>query len=256
MNREELIDKIIRGEKLSEAEALTWADIKDDPSVKEELSLMQQLDHPLKIVNRKLLKDQLKGIETTIGEEQRQTTQKPIVKHTEIQNPQNKISRLPTWLYAAAGLLLLAAVTFLMRPQNQVDYFASHYEAYPSIVNPILKGTDNSSDKINQGYIAYQNKDYQRALTLFELATSSNDTIKFYQAISLIETKKPQQAIALLKDLQNRDNRFQQEAAWYKALCQLKIGNREAAISGLSKIEVKHDHPFNSEAVVLLRLLK
>lgn len=255
MNQEDLIDKIIRGEKLSEVEAKTWAKIKDDPSVKEELSLLTQMDVPLKITNRKILKNQLKEIESSTSQEKGEVSTKQVLHPTEALTPDTKIRRLPKWLYAAAGFLLLAAASFLMRPQNQVDYFANHYEVYPSIVNPILKGTDNSTEN-SQAYIAYQNKDYQKALTLFELVTPINDTTRFYKAISLIETNKYQQAISILDDLQTRNNRFQQEASWYEALCQLKADNREAAVSKLNEIKSIQNHPFASEAAELLTQLE
>lgn len=257
MNKDDLIDKIARGDKLSAAEQKLWNEIKDEPEVIEKLEFLKELEAPLRVENRNQLKDQLIHIESKIDNTKvvQLEPDQNLIEPT-LQNNQSKVFNIK-WLYAAAGILLLGAVTYLMFPkQTAQNYFVNYYETYPSIVHPIVKGNNEAEKKSEQGFVAYQNEQYQSAIELFELSPKSNDTIQFYKAISHIELNQLDEAKTILEEMKQRENRFKNEASWYEALCLVKEGNTIKAGLILSNIAYTKDHPYASEAEDLFNKIK
>lgn len=257
MNTEDLIDKVVHNIALSEEEQHLWDKIKNQPEVVEQLDFINNLETPLRIENRKQLKDQFIKIESTIDNTK-------IVKlepeqNLKNSNPSNETKKVFNikYLFAAAAILLIGAVTFLMLPKpTPENYFANYYEPYPSIVNPILKGESDSENLQDRAFTAYQNKNYESALSLFSSIQEPSDTIQFYKAISHLELNQLTESKVILEDMKLRENRFQNEAAWYEALSLLKEGNTLKAGLILSNIAYTKDHPYAAEAEVLFNKIK
>jgi len=101
---------------------------------------------------------------------------------------------------------------------------------------------------------------YKKADVLFEELIGYNSTdvnALFYSALCNYYTGKPSVAIERLNQvLKCKNNVFQQEAEWYRALSYAKLGENQQAISLLIKINEKKGFYANDAAEMLMELKK
>jgi tetratricopeptide (TPR) repeat protein len=109
------------------------------------------------------------------------------------------------WIVYAAAACVLVAVTLIFTfrsssPQQLADeYIAQHY-AYLSQTMNI------SSDSLQQGIAAYNNKDYDRALQLFKKVYQSNPAnskAKKYTGLVYLRTQQYDKALQQFEELAN-----------------------------------------------------
>lgn len=240
MNKEELIDKLIRGEAFTTAEQLSYDTfVESDPDFVESIALIKELEQPLRVENRKQLKDLL--IET----------------ESEIETPESKIFPLRKLMVMAASFVAIIAFSFLFKTSLQSDDLTEEfYSPYPSIVNPLIKGEIDDREVEDKAFTLYQQLEYQQAQLLFGEIVEPSDTIRFYKAITQIETQNLIAARAEFSALGNAQGRFAEEAKWYEIIVLLKMGEKNRAKEKLNiLIEDNPEHVYYEEATLLLKEL-
>jgi Flp pilus assembly protein TadD, contains TPR repeats len=106
----------------------------------------------------------------------------------------------------------------------------------------------------------YNNKEYKRALPLFEkllLSDSTNARLRLGAGICHLELQQLDAArTQFLSIIEAKDFRLQHQANWYMALTYLKTGNVEAAQKYLNPIVVNSKADHHEEAMELMERLK
>ena len=127
-----------------------------------------------------------------------------------------KVFLFKPWLFAAAASFVLLMGTWFVFQNNQplYDDFA-HEEAHF-----VSRDGENADLKIAQDL--FNNKEYSKAVSVFEKLGRDNQEVNYFYAISLIEIENYSKAEAILTDLQNGNSVYKEKAAWYKALSALK----------------------------------
>ena len=245
MNQEYIIDKILRNQALSEVELTWWTENKDNNDVEEDFQFLTEMKNPLSVENKKLLKSQLKSFEKSSN---------PIV--VQQRSNEGKIFNLRPWIALVATLLVLIVSVFVLRNNRSANHFNEYFEPYPSIVNPIVKGSQESGTKLDQVMESYQNDNYQFVIDEMASITPSNDTLSFYYANALMSMHRSEEALSIFIDLQKIENRFSKEAGWYEALSQLKLDRIQEVKIKLDGIAQDEEHPYYKEAQNLLRDIK
>ncbi|MDH3652190.1 MAG: hypothetical protein OEQ53_21055, partial [Saprospiraceae bacterium] len=233
MNREEILDRILRNITLTEQQQVWWEKHRTDKEIQDELAFLREMEEPLRIENRTLLKSQLKEIEGS-QRDQLSAPGKRSAKEIGFRN----------WLSIAAAVALLLVAGILIFRNQEPDHFASHFDPYPSIINPVLKGGQNSNELTARAMQAYQNQKYEDALNHLEEMMTQNDTLLFYKANMLLSLERFPEALPILQKLTGHQNRFVQESAWYEALTLLGLKRKDEVVSLLKEIIQDTEHPY------------
>ena len=146
------------------------------------------------------------------------------------------------FVYAAAGIALMAAITFLLfslpggGDSGSEALFAKYYEPYPT-QGEYRSDIDSSPE--NEAMRYYASGNYSAAAEILETLVKEhpeNDLPRFYLAISLIEMEKYEPAEKHFRLLSNEEGMFSGQSAWYLALLQMKTGDEVAAGTTLERI--------------------
>lgn len=137
------------------------------------------------------------------------------------------------WLSVAAAVLLLATASWLFFRKGSSPsgptLFTENFTAYTNIIAPNRRG-ENDESRLSLAFLAYDNKQYKKAITDFEVL--KNDTLKseltFYIGVSYLAMDEIEKGIITLKD-ETVDNKFAMEKQWYLALAYLKKNDIGAA---------------------------
>ncbi|MGC6431969.1 MAG: hypothetical protein ACON5F_13065 [Jejuia sp.] len=205
MKSEKLIAKYVKGELTSEEQKEFDNLINTNPDFKLEVEEYRDIHQAFKIKESEDLKGYLKSIDET---------EKP--------PKTNKYGKLIAFLTAAC--LIIGAFFFLDRTPSPDEMYASHFEVYPNVLQPIVRGeTATSSD----AFRAYENKNYNDAEVAFQnlLKTNKDVNLEFYYAMTLLNQNKFDQAKAILYNLKSKQQDFLAETYWYSALVAIKQNN-------------------------------
>ncbi len=209
MDKEELINGYFEGSlsphQLEEVERL----LKTDSEFASELDFQKELQVSLKKEERQ----EMKAMFSDIADK----------------NPEGgtKVFQLRPWLAAASIALLLGLGSWFFlfnNPDlNTNELYAANFKPYENVIHPIERG-NQLEDLKTRAFIAYENEEYPKALTLFqELQSKQNDAyIDFYSAMVLMQLNKQEEAIPLLEGYMEREGELQDRASWYLALAYLK----------------------------------
>jgi predicted nucleic acid-binding Zn-ribbon protein len=140
----------------------------------------------------------------------------------------------------AASLLVLvvAANQYLFHPSTPMMMAENLLES-TNITHPgVLKGV-GMSDESNRviAIQAYDKKDYQTALSFFELLKDKTVEDNFFEAISQLHTGKYALAIEKLTEVQNSTGAYDQETKWLIGISHVLNGQHQDAINVLSTIQ-------------------
>lgn len=236
--RDVVLDKLIVGQSLNQEETDYYNQQKDNSDFQFDLQLLKDLHGPLAIENKSLLKAQL------------------IEKEQHIQKAKRPIRLMPA-LAIAASFVALIAVSFLFWPaQSNSELFSKHYDVYPSIINPIVKGEQTATSKLEKAMLEYQQANFQTASDELKSINIQSDTVLFYLAMSQIEMNQLAAAQQNLELIDKQTSRFYKESQWYSALLFLRQDQIEKAKSQLQSIVNSEEHPYALEAARLIREMK
>jgi tetratricopeptide (TPR) repeat protein len=137
-----------------------------------------------------------------------------------------KGSRNIIFKIAAVLTVFITGYYFLFYSGNNFD---SYLEEYPNVHFPITRSeTENDMYK---AFSAYEKKDYELAIEKFDnlLLKETTPEIKFYKAMALLNIDKKEQALSILKELQNIDFDYSQETLWYLSITHLLLNEKDSA---------------------------
>jgi tetratricopeptide (TPR) repeat protein len=106
----------------------------------------------------------------------------------------------------------------------------------------------------------YQQKDFPAAIDLFNEVIANDPTnaaVRFYIAISYIETNQVDKAIINLEEIiNNGKNLYIEHAQWYLGLCLLKINQTDQAIELFRNMAYDTNNYYRNDASRLLNQIK
>lgn len=152
---------------------------------------------------------------------------------------------------AAAVIVLLLGVYFLL-PQDRPDSLASAYlEPYPNVVAPIEKG-DQGLSEFEQAFQLYEAGRYTRAEKIFATLDQRNHSVQFYRAINHLMAGDDEAAMTALQHITaDQGHAYFKPAMWYLALAQINLGRLDEARATLRYV-VLGGEPFSGKAEELM----
>ena len=178
------------------------------------------------------------------------------------ENPDKPAISIRRWLSAAAALVVFVVVAgwLLIRGDQSVNeqkLFAENFTAYTNIIAPNRRG-ENDESKLNLAFLAYDNKQYQKAIADFQSlkADTLQNELTFYIGVSYLAIDEAERAILTLQDVSD-NSQFAMEKQWYMALAHLKRNERTLTIVALkSALKLSTDPVLVRKATALLNELK
>lgn len=170
--------------------------------------------------------------------------------------PLRRLSLRMQVLAAAAVVILLVGLVLAIRqltPPDPHTLYAAYYEPEP------FSGRRTSSVWQAAGD-AYTLGDFPEAIQLLEalLADSTFDNrprAQYYLAHSYLQSDQPQQALSIFGQV-SPESSFIDQSAWYMALIDLQLKNRDAAMQRLQLIAEQPAHYRRKQARELLEALE
>lgn len=143
------------------------------------------------------------------------------------------------WLAAASIVLLLGLSYFFTMNQKPStnDLFASYFEPYRNVVQPLERGNEQQ-DKKTLAFLAYEKGEYEKAIDLFTdlYATTKEPYYLFYKANALLKLEKANEAVPLLIEHLKTKDTLAEKTTWYLALAYLKLNDKPNARLTLKKV--------------------
>jgi tetratricopeptide (TPR) repeat protein len=94
---------------------------------------------------------------------------------------------------------------------------------------------------------AYQNKDFQKVITLSGASTALTPAEHFYAGLSYLHTNQFPAAITHLQTTASTNNTQKADAEYYLAMAHLKNHDYDKAIGLMEKINNDKTHPYNDQ---------
>lgn len=226
MNNIELIDKYFNNS-LSPKEQLKFNELlQNDEKFKKEFVFQKDLK---KVISK-----------------HRQNDLKKVLEDFEKENSKLKFINIPKkWLVAASIVFILGVGYVFVKdnfyPSNE-QLFVENYQPYRNIIFPVERGVTSSSIE-QSAFVAYESKNYHKAINLFNSIPNNNDNyVIFYKAMCYMSLEKTEEAIKLLLTISDKDNKgenevdFEEISTWYLGLAYLKLEQDEDAVGQFKNI--------------------
>ncbi len=177
-------------------------------------------------------------------------------------------------LLAAASVAVLGVAVYWIafRENNTPEKLLAVYYKEPKI-NTLTKTTRDLAEIKKQRQLAidkygevegmqlfnamtlYDNSAFEQATKAFNALHLQNDTLYLYQANALLESNKPNEAIAVLERIPPTSPSYR-EAQWYTAMGYLKIENIEKTKQILRGLSTEGNKGYQSKSKHLLEKLE
>jgi TolA-binding protein len=172
---------------------------------------------------------------------------------TKISNQIIKFGRF-RWVAAAAIFALIAVLCFVKPSSSNEDFFDDHFFAFEDKVSEeidLMLSTRSVGDDeshaflrmIREGMEHYNNKEYDKAIPIFEEYLDKNkeasdyDQIKFYLAISFLSQNETERSARIFEDLAQRaEAEIKEDSKWYLSLAYARIGKTAEAKAQLEEL--------------------
>lgn len=222
MENDELINKYFE-QQLSDQEKVVFESLLQNDSVfAKEVAYQKNVKKAITLNEREALKQTLQSFETN--------------------KKQNNITQF--WYIAIVFLLFFGGLVWFQLMQDSPEkLYQEYYQSYPNVVAPAVRGDKEQNIK-SEAFYEYDSENYEKSLELFSKIYTDEalDYALFYQAMSLMELERHQEAIALFEKFETSyQTTFTPFVQWYKALSYLKIKDKEKAISILKKLSKKEN---------------
>jgi hypothetical protein len=132
---------------------------------------------------------------------------------------------------AASISIIVVTFIFLTRPEDPAELYASYFEPYPNIFEPIVRGDNDVVNKRSTAFQAYESENYVQAASLFsELLKEKKEPgillLLGNANLMLNNTKEARNNfITLINDFEEYDL----QGKWYLGLSYLKEGDVKSA---------------------------
>lgn len=235
MDKELLIEAYFENTLTSEDQAIFEDLLKSDKAFADQVDFEKNTKIAITLEARKKLKQQLQSYESEFAP---------------------KTSRKLLWIVAASIAILLGVLTLFNtnRPSN-TDLFAEYFEPYPNIEAPLVRGSNQATDK-TQAFTAYESGDFKTAAILFnQIYESENEEYsRFYGAMSLMALGEYEASKEILITTGWSEN-YSERVNWFLALDYLRLNQTKNARTLLENIVQKKQYQ-NKNAEELLKKLK
>ncbi len=219
----------------------------------EETQRMEQEleDNPDLMESLDLQRDIMIGIQAGFDEELRKKLiQSDLIEEGKIRSLSPRI----LWQWASVAAIVLGSLGvyyYLSQTSVEERIYLTYFEDFPNIVDPVQRDTPGQSE----GFIAYQNGQYQEALEIFSEMEQEDPTAiytTFYKGICAMHLEDWSLAIQAFEKVRSAgDQRFVEAATWYVSLAYLRSGNRDRATLILESITEAPGN-FRTEARAIL----
>ncbi len=174
-------------------------------------------------------------------------------KTTKISNQVIKFGRF-RWIAASAIFALIAVLCFVKPSNNNEDLFEDNFIAFEDNVSEeinFMLSTRSAGDDeshaflrmIREGMEHYNNKEYDKAIPIFEEYLEKNqdasdyNQIKFYLAVSFLGQNETERSAKIFEDLVAiAGAEIQEDSKWYLSLAYARIGKTAEAKAQLEEL--------------------
>ena len=178
------------------------------------------------------------------------------VRTLPVSNAPRIILRQPWLRYAAAAcVVIVVSLFFLLRPANTRTLANEYIDEYYQQLKSLKMG---AADSIELGKIAYKNKEYDRAVTLFETVAKShtdNAEAKEYAGLVYLEKENYDKAIRFFESLANMKGLYNNSGLFLTATAMILRNKNEDMQKAKLLLEqvVKENLEGSDEAKKLLK---
>ena len=171
-----------------------------------------------------------------------------------------KKERKLNWPLLALAAAVTGIILFIAVFKSGQSYNTRLFNKYFSDDTgaPSLMG--NSATPFDQAMVYYKAGDYQKASENFEQLLQkapANDTLKFYEALSLVRISKDEKALILLGNVHAPEGgELLTKTKWYLALIYLKQGRKKESIPILTAVEKSNSSYAGKAASLKKELVK
>lgn len=212
------------------------AEMENNPELREAVNLSRQLNLFLKDeqLNESAPKNQYaQDLKKIINSDEATAIKKNLKQLNDLYKTPEKPKRKNYLLIAASiAIFMVSSISFLMFNNTSTDeLYASYYNE--TDIPSILKRNANNS-KLNQGVIAFKNKNYKEATNLFNsyIKTDSstiNTSVYIYSGLSYLQQNNFEQAEQEFNKIINSNALDNIKGLWFKGLLFLKKGDKAKA---------------------------
>lgn len=234
-NKVELIENYLSGNLPPEESALFEKELLADEELKTLFNMYRTIDTDMK--NAEKYKDQESALKNTL--------QNLNAKYFKAEAPVVQMSRKNNFarmaMAAAAGLVLILAAYFAFfqssnNPTQLADKYVQHELTHLSLT------MDGIQDSLQIGMAAYNDKDYQKALQIFEGLYKDHPDDSYvlkYKGLAYLLTKNYDKALSSFDELAAKKHLFSNDGLFLKAVTLLErnqSGDKDAAKQLLEQV--------------------
>lgn len=257
---EELIDRYINDELLSDERAAFERQMKDSPELAGKVELTRH------IVNAIECKCEREALAEMSDIDSKEKFQHILRQSEQKHRPAVRRMALRRWILApvsVAAVIVLVVVGFLPR-YSTAELFTMSYQTplYESLVSrggielepPLLELLDYAAERYEAGDMTAAMKAYDKAAVY---SPELPDNARFYRAVAMNETGHIKQAAEEFTLIINdKESEFAEDALWQQALICLRVGERKKAAKLLTEIKAEGGFYSVEAAGLLSRLHK
>jgi tetratricopeptide (TPR) repeat protein len=241
------IERFLKGEMSPEEKKWFEKEIEGNLALKNEIDFRRQVDTVLSDKEMIELKAQLDQIHQEIYEV--------------TERGKGTIRKIYQRVYVAAGSLVIIAFLLTMFLTNRnysneklIDLYYS-----PAKVSVNFRTSAPDQDKLAQAMKLYENKQFEKAIAIFESILSKDESkigLNLYSGISYLELAKYNEANKnFQKILNNKPNAFVESATWYLGMCYIMTNERVKAAEQFEALASK-DGYYKENARNILKRIK
>jgi tetratricopeptide (TPR) repeat protein len=242
-----LISKYLEGDLDPLTNARFEETLKNDPVLRTEMKLYQEVEQALSESEMMNFRHQLKELHEDLVPEFEKS----------MSRPPSRLVRVA----AAAGFLMIIGIGTLSLLNKEavndriLDKFYRPYDM--TMVN--RSGNANINTIMNRALIHYNNKEYREAVVLFEELLDKDPTqmaTRLYCGISYFEIREYQKAgNSFNQIIQQNDNLYIEQAEWYMGFCMIMKEEKEKAIRQFVKIAEENGY-YSEKAKQIIKKLQ
>lgn len=144
-----------------------------------------------------------------------------VIGNEELGKKQGRVVRMNWTVWAAAASIAFLCAVLFYTSFSKPDYntYARHYE-------PLALAERGSEDSLKiKAQRAFNNEDYKEAVVSINLLLKhdpTNETLKMYKGMALLELDQVSEARALFEEVRKTPSAYKDQAIWLLALSALK----------------------------------